>query len=333
MDYLFLFLCSFTIFSVRTTSQRVPCYSEEPIRFFDSRDRTFEGYLYIGAELEIRNGYYLRGALCMDMLPIIHTWPERFVRAYNLLLEHYHASETSLLMSDLDAILNDLDADVISHAIDDLDFGFLADLQTSALSIPPPSPIANLLLDANPRVENNVPNGNIVTDNILPVENVSYVANYGPIESVVTDNVLPVENSANDNSFPIDNIIRMESHVSFDNFLFDLLIQTDSSAANNVATDYAIADNLSPIEADAAFVGFFNNIPLVENNLRAENNTAFGNNPNDSQQMETNRPVEVVEFDMDDTIDHAVSPIELDSILREFAEIASMADPYEFIDE
>jgi hypothetical protein len=310
---------SFICFRSIVPSRRISYYLEEPIRFYDSRDNTFEGYLYVGAEIEIRDGYYFRGSLCMELLPHIHRWPDSFVRAYNYLLERYHAATNSGidLMAELDAILGSIDGDIIARAIDGLVFDFISELDDAnslAASISPAGNLVfadeNVLADesdasADYNILENVPNENNVFAEIVSIDAIhsaDIIASNGDIFLAgvsTTDNVQPVT--------------------------------SDASVEINDSSNSPPLEIVQPVEDDLQIVDrFFDHIPPIVNAQGVEYNVPIENFLlDDLPPMEYNLPVEVIEYNLNDVIDRSVSPMELDDILREFAEIASQLEPYD----
>lgn len=157
----------------------MPYYVDEPVPFYDRRDVEFEGYFYIGAEIEFINAYYHRSSLCMDSLPVIHSWPQSFIRTYYALLERFHSATNAGLdlVAELDRIIENLDSDILARAIDDIDFGEFGFLDDTSLEplLPGNSPemLDNTInermeMQTIPSVSVELPYDNLEPQNIVP---------------------------------------------------------------------------------------------------------------------------------------------------------------------
>lgn len=89
----------------------IPAYMERYLTLRDANDSIMEYYLYIGAEVELRDFFYYGGYLHLNALPIIHRLPFNFYCGYMYLLEHYQrdVTPTNFLTTALDNILRDID--------------------------------------------------------------------------------------------------------------------------------------------------------------------------------------------------------------------------------
>jgi hypothetical protein len=124
---IYLLLCFVTkkirLFSRnRVGSLTIPPYLETPLRLTDASRASFEFYLYIGAEIEMRDFFYENGGLWMDALPVVHTLPTVFYEAYMHLLRRY-SEETAPhinLIDELDRILAEMDGNRLLEIAQDI---------------------------------------------------------------------------------------------------------------------------------------------------------------------------------------------------------------------
>lgn len=182
VSYFILNLCVFFFFSDRVTSLNVPCYMEEPIVFSDALNPVLEGFIYIGAEIELRDPFYSQATLSMHQLPIVHPWPEEFVQAYNYILERFHdaSAHGPNLLVELERILNDLNCDDFLRAFEDADFGYLADLNVAALDSHAANSVIEPIIEAEVNVSGNNPNVDLAVAALDLDDTMDYTV--GPLE-------------------------------------------------------------------------------------------------------------------------------------------------------
>lgn len=101
-------------FRNRVTDLNIPAYLERPIILGDSSDPIMEYYLYVGAEVELRDFFYYGGYLHLNALPIVHRLPFNFYRGYMYLLDHYQRGvvPTDFFTDALENILNEIDGEL-----------------------------------------------------------------------------------------------------------------------------------------------------------------------------------------------------------------------------